>query len=310
MSALQRYGTPLALAVLAAVLAIASPDGFGRFSNLLNVTQQCALIAIVAFGATFPMAAGEFDLSVGAVASFTGIGSIALLEAGFGPALAVPLALAGGALVGVVSGTLVARFKVPSFIATLAVGTMVGGLTFAACGGATLFGGMTPAFRALARGTTLGVPTPTLWMVVAAVVAALVLDRVEFGRRLYAVGGNAEAARLAGLPVRRDLVAAFVASALLAGLAGVLLAARLGSATPTGGSAFLLQSYAAVFLGMTCFRDGEPNIPGTLVGAVLIAVLANGLTILGLGNDIQDVATGAIIVGAVLVRRLAARADE
>ena len=293
----------MALAVLVVVLAILSPDGFARPANLINITQQCALLAIVAFGATFAMVAGEFDLSVSSVASFSGIASVALLGAGFGSATAVPAALLGCIVVGVASGVLVARFGVPSFIATLAVGTMIGGLTFWASAGATLFSGITPGFRALARGALLGLPTPTWWMLGTAVAATVLLDRFEFGRRLYAIGGNAEAARLAGLPVVRDTIVAFVLSAGLAGLAGVLLAARLGSAHPTGGAAFLLQSYAAVFLGMTCFREGEPNIPGTLAGAVLIAVLANGLTILGVSNDIQDVATGAIIIAAVLVRR-------
>ena len=303
MTGLQRYGTLLALAGLVGVLAILSPGGFARPANLINITQQCALLAIVAFGATFAMAAGEFDLSVSSVASFGGVAAMALLAAGLGPSAAVPLALLGCMVVGVASGILVARFGVPSFIATLAVGTMVGGLTFWASGGATLFGGVTAGFRGLARGTLFGVPTPTWWMLGTGLASAVLLGRVEIGRRLYAIGGNPEAARLAGLPVVRDTVVAFALSALLAGLAGVLLAARLGSAHPTGGAAFLLQSYAAVFLGMTCFREGEPNIPGTLVGAVLIAVLANGLTILGVSNDLQDVATGAIILGAVLVRR-------
>ncbi|MBE7249005.1 MAG: ABC transporter permease, partial [Actinomycetospora chiangmaiensis] len=298
MTLLQRYGTVLALVGLLLVLATVSPNGFARPSNLINITQQGALLAIVAFGATFAMAAGEFDLSVSSVASFGGVATVALLATGLGPAAAVPIALAGCMVVGVVSGILVARLGVPSFIATLAVGTIVGGCTFWASGGATLFAGVTAGFRSLARGTLFGVPTPTWWMLGTGLVAAVMLGRVEIGRRLYAIGGNPEAARLAGLPVVRDTIVAFAASALLAGLAGVLLAARLGSAHPTAGAAFLLQSYAAVFLGMTCFREGEPNIPGTLVGAMLIAVLANGLTILGVSNDLQDVATGAIILGA------------
>ena len=308
MTGLQRYGTLLALAGLVVVLALLSPHGFARPANLINITQQCALLAIVAFGATFALAAGEFDLSVSSVASFGGIAAVALLAVGFGALAAVLFALLGCVVVGVVSGVLVARFGVPSFIATLAVGTIVGGFTFWASGGATLFGGMTPGFRSLARGTLLDVPTPTWWMLATGLVSAVLLGRVEIGRRLYAIGGNPEAARLAGLPVVRDTIVAFAASALLAGLAGVLLAARLGSAHPTAGAAFLLQSYAAVFLGMTCFREGEPNIPGTLVGAVLIAVLANGLTILGVSNDLQDVATGTIILAAVLVRRFSAGA--
>lgn len=304
MRLLERYGTVAALALLVAAFASLSPDGFARPANLLNITQQMALLAIVAFGATFAMAVGEFDLSVGALASFAGVATVALLGAGLGTVAAAGLALGGCAVVGLASGFAVARFGVPSFIATLAIGTMVGGLTFWASGGATLLGGVSPAFRALARGSAAGLPVPTWWMLGCGVAAALLLDRVEVGRRMYAIGGAREAARLAGLPIVRDTTTAFALSALLAGLAGILLAARLGSAHPTAGSAFLLQSYAAAFLGTTAFREGEPNIPGTLVGAAIIAVLANGLTILNVSTDLQDVVTGGIILLAVMVRRL------
>ena len=309
MNRLNRYGTVLALVLLVALLAILSPDGFARPANLINITQQMALLAIVAFGATFAMVVGEFDLSVSSLASFAGVAVVALFEQGLGPWFAVPLALAGCIAVGLLSGLLVARLRVPSFIATLAVGTMVGGLTFWASGGATMLSGIPAGFRSLSRGTTLGLPTPTWWMLGCALVSGLILDRVELGARLYAIGGNREAARLAGVPVVRNQIIAFTFSAVLAGLAGILLAARLGSAHPTAGAAFLLQSYAAVFVGTTAFRDGEPNIPGTLVGAALIAVLANGLTILNVSNDLQDVITGAIILLAVLLRRVVTRGE-
>ena len=220
----------------------------------------------------------------------------------------MPFAIAGTLIfvvaVGAISGVLVARFAVPSFIATLAVGTILGGITFWLSGGATLFSGIPPSFRDLGRGTVLGIPVLTLWLVVLAVLLALLLEKMELGTRLYAIGGNKEAARLAGVPVARDTTIAFMFGALFAGIAGMLLAARLGSAHPTGGGGFLLQSYAAVFLGMTAFRDGEANVAGTLVGAAIIAVLANGLTILGVPTFLQDVLTGTIIIAAVLVRRV------
>jgi len=302
MNLVRRYGTLLALVALIAVFAIASPSAFGNIGNLVNITQQMALLAIVAIGATLVMALGEFDLSVSAIVSFAGIAAVALFGLGLSVPAVFALVLIACAAMGVVSGVLVAGFGVPSFIATLAFGTIVGGLTFWISGGATLFSGIPVAFRDLGRGVLLGVPVPTLWLAATAAVFWLLLDRIEFGRRLYAIGGNREAARLAGLPVRRDMIAAFALCAALAGLAGLLLAARLGSAHPTGGGGFLLQAYAAVFLGQTSFREGEPSVPGTLVGAAIIAVAGNGLTILGVPTFMQDLLTGGIIIAAVLVR--------
>jgi len=192
----------------------------------------------------------------------------------------------------------------PSFIITLAMGTIVGGFTFWASGGATLFGGIPEGFRDLGRGALSGVPVLTLWAVGATLLALAILDYTEPGRRMLAIGGNREAARLTGVGIVPTSVLAFALSAVFAAVAGLLLTARLGSAHPTGGDGFLLKAYAAVFLGMTAFRDGQPNAAGTLLGAAIIAVVANGLTILGVPNYLQDIFTGLIIIGAVLVRSL------
>lgn len=307
---LSRFGTPVALALIVLGFAILSPEGFARAGNLVNITQQMALLSIVALGATMVMSLGEFDLSVSAVASWAGVAGMLLMQAGWAVAPAMLAVLLSCALVGAVSGGLVAAFRVPSFVATLAVGTMLGGATFWASGGATLFGGLPEGFRQLSRLGPLGVPALTLWMLGAALAAWLVLERLELGRRMRAIGGNRRAALLAGVPVRRDTVWAFALCTGLAGLAGLLLAARLGSAHPTGGGGFLLQAYAAVFLGMTAFREGEANVPGTLVGAAIIAVLANGLTIAGVPAYLQDVLTGAIIIAAVLLRHTAGRQED
>lgn len=303
MTPASRYGTVAALALIVAGFAAAAPAGFATAGNLINITQQMALLSIVAVGATMVMVLGEFDLSVGAAASWSGVACFLGFSLGWPAAAVVPAALGSCFLLGLVSGVLVAWFRVPSFIATLAMGTVLGGVTFWASGGATLFSGASEAFRSLGRGALGGVPVLTWWMVGTAALAALTLERTELGRRLYAIGGNRRAAHLAGVPVRRDTVLAFGLCSALAGLAGVLLAARLGSAHPTGGAGFLLQAYAAVFLGMTALRDGDANVPGTLVGAAIIAVVANGLTILGVPAFMQDILTGLIIIAAVLVRR-------
>ncbi len=301
---IQRYGTLGALVLVCAAFSFLRPDAFPTVANLLNVTQQMATLAILATGATFVMVTAEFDLSVGFVASWAAVVVVSLFGAGFDIMPAVLLTLAGCVLLGIGSGLLVARFGLPSFIATLALGTVVSGVSNWISGGASIFTGIPAEFKAIARLRPLGVPLLTIWMVVVLVVAGTVLDKTELGRRLYAIGGNREAARLAGVPIVRDAITAFALSAFLAGLTGILLAARVGSVQHTMGDGLLLPAYAAVFLGTTALRDGEPNILGTLLGVAIIAVLGNGLTILNVKPFFVEMLTGGIIIAAVLLRRL------
>ncbi|MDO6724924.1 ABC transporter permease [Celeribacter halophilus] len=302
-SFVRRYGTLMALVAIIAAFSIASPQAFGTASNLINITQQMTLLAIVAIGATIVMAVGEFDLSTASVVSFGGIFSVFLFKLGIpAPLVCLAVLVAAGAF-GAVSGFIVARFEVLSFITTLAIGTIVGGVTFWLSNGATLFGDIPTGFRDLARGKSFGIPILTFWLLGVSILAWILLDKIEIGRRLYAIGGNREAARLAGVRIVSNTTFAFVCSAILAALVGMLLTGRIGSASPTGGGGFLLSAYAAVFLGMTAFREGEANVPGTLVGAAIIAVVGNGLTILGVSTFMQDIITGLIILAAVLVRR-------
>ena len=300
----RQYGTLIALVAIIIVFSIASPGAFGSMSNLINITQQMTLLAIVAIGATVVMAVGEFDLSTAAIVSFGGIFAVYLFKLGLPAPLACLLVLAVAGVFGAVSGYIVSRFQVLSFIATLAAGTIIGGVTFWISDGATLLGGIPAGFRDIARGHTLGLPTLTWWLIATALVIWVLLDKLEIGRRLYAIGGNREAARLAGVPIVSNTMTAFIVSAVLAALVGILLTARIGSANPTGGGGYLLSAYAAVFLGMTAFREGEANLPGTVVGAAIIAVIGNGLTILGVSTFLQDIFTGTIILAAVLVRRI------
>jgi ribose transport system permease protein len=300
--ALARFGTLFGLIAVVALFSALSPSAFAQYSNLVNITQQMSLLAIVALGATYVMASSEFDLSVGAVVSWAGILSVTMFSAQWGLPATILATLVSCFSIGCLSGYLVARFRLPSFIVTLAVGTIVGGLTFWLSGGATLFSNIPAEFRSLGRGSASGVPVLTLWALAITALTVFILDQTELGRRVHAIGGNREAARLTGVPITRNTVMAFGLCTLLAGIAGLLLTARLGSSHPTGGNGFLLQAYAAVFLGMTAFRDGEPNALGTLLGAAIIAVAANGLTIIGVPNYLQDIFTGLIILAAVLVR--------
>jgi ribose transport system permease protein len=250
------------------------------------------------------MAVGEFDLSVGAVASLGGVVA-ALLAVRLVPVpVAFLAAVLAGGLVGLVNGLVVTRFRVLSFITTLAMGTILGGLTFWLTGGATVFEDIPDAFSAFGRAAWLGLPLLSVTMLALVALFWFVATHTAFGRRLYAIGGNEAAARVAGVAVEAHKVAAFALSGALAALTGALLASRLGSAQPTGGAGLFLPAYAAAFLGMTAFREGVPNVPGTLLGAAIIGVLANGLTILQVPTFLQDVITGVIVIAAVVAQRL------
>jgi ribose transport system permease protein len=304
----QRWGTLAAFVILCAGFSAIAPDAFASAANVLNLLQQMTTLAIVAVAATVVMIVGEFDLSVGFTASLAAVVAFVAMGAGTPVALAILAGLAAGAAAGAANGVLVARFQVPSFVATLAIGTILSGLAYWASGGASLFSGVPQGFKALGRGSLLGLPVLAWWMAVVLLVAGVVLARTRFGRRLHAIGANREAARLSGLPVSRDIIVAFVVAGMLAAMAGLLLAARLGSVQHTMGEALLLPAYAAVFLGTTLSRTGTPTIAGTLLGVAIAAVVVNGLTIVGAEPFIQKMVTGGVIIAAVLLRQVGARA--
>ena len=304
---LQRYGTLLCLVLLTLGFSFAVPDAFASTANLLNLLQQITTLAIVAVGATFVMVIGEFDLSVGFVASLSAVIAFALFGIGAPAAIGVAAAMLAGIGAGAANGILVARFEVPSFVATLAVGTILSGLAYWASGGTSLFSGVPDSFKALGRGSLLGLPVLSIWMAAVLICAAVTFGWTRYGRRIHAIGANIQAARLTGLPVRRDRVVAFAITGGLSALAGLLLAARLGSVQHTMGEALLLPAYAAAFLGAAASRSGIPNIGGTFLGVLIAGVIANGLTILGAEPFIQRIITGAIILAAVLIRQIGRR---
>ncbi|GGA42677.1 ABC transporter permease [Pelagibacterium lentulum] len=307
LTTLYRYGTLIAFFLLCLGFALASPGVFASQANVVNLLQQVATLAIVATAATMVMTIGEFDLSVGFVASLSAVICFVLFAGGYDMTLAIPLALLGGMVSGTLNGVMVSRFGVPSFVATLAVGTIVSGLAFGLSGGASLFQNVPDAFKALGRGAILGVPVLALWFIAVMAGTALVLARTEFGRRVQAIGGNVVAARLAGLPVMRDVIVTFAIAGGLSALAGLLLAARLGSVQHTMGEPLLLPAYAAVFIGTTMSPTGAPSVGGTLLGVLITGVLVNGMTIMGVEPFVQRMMTGVIILVAVLLRHFGRR---
>jgi len=249
---------------------------------------------------------GDFDLSVGATSSLAGaVTSVMLLGENSMP-VAIGAGLAVGLLVGLVNGVLIAYLNLSAFVATLATMTSVIGLAYLVTGGTTVFG-MPEEFNQLGQGRFLNVPLPVYFAVLISVIIWAMLRFTTLGRRLHAIGGNVEVARLSGVNVRWARLLAFTMAGFISAIGGILLAARLGSAAAEQGSDNTLFSVAAVFLGMTVIRSGAANLGGTMIGVGIIGVMSNGLNILGVNAYVQQVVTGLIIILAVVLSGLKTR---
>ncbi|QCJ44624.1 ABC transporter permease [Bacillus sp. S3] len=292
------YATIATLLILFIVFSI-FVDKFFELNNIMNIARQVSTLAIVAFGLTITMAAGDFDLSVGSIASLSGVVVAGLLANGSGMLAAILAALAVGAGIGLLNGVVSTKVGIPSMIVTLGVSSIAIGVNFMYTGGRAVYGGLPISFTALGRGALFGIPSPIFIMLILGIVVFIFLNYTKPGRYIYATGGNATAARLSGIKTLKYRTIGLMFSGLGAGIAGIVLAARLGSGQPTAGSSFLLDGLAAVFIGMTTIRIGQPNIIGTFVGVLLIGLLNNGLNLLGLPFYIQDIAKGLIMVIAV-----------
>jgi ribose transport system permease protein len=295
---LATYGTALAALIVFVFFAVAAPN-FSNLANLLNVLKQVSFLAILGLGFGLAFITAELDLSFASVCSFAAVAVGGLIHHGTLPAAAVACGLAVGLAAGLLNGLLVTRLKIPSLIATLATASIANGLAFAVTGGVAFVGRWDPAFLALGRGSVLGVPALVLWMAGAAALVLFVLKETRFGLHLVFTGEAAEAARLAGIKVRRMKILGLAGSGFAAGLTAVLLTAHLNSAAPNMAGDFLLNAIAAVLLGMTMFEPGRCNVPGTLLGAALIGMLGNGLVLLGAPYYVQDIMLGIIIVASV-----------
>jgi ribose transport system permease protein len=304
-----KYGTIIGLAVMIVVLSLAAGTTFLSVDNFVNVLTQNSLIAIVACGMTLPLVVGEFDLSVGYQASFAGVLAVGLMShQGVPMPLAIVLAVALGLAVGVVNGLLVTQLGVNALIATLGTGTVIVGLNYAYTGGVPITLPESQGhFLDLALGKVAGVPNPIVFMALAVGGLWVLLNRTVLGQQMQAVGGNHEAAHLSGVRVQRVRVWAFVIAGLMAAAAGVLLSSRVGSGQLTAGDGYLLNSFAAVFLGSAALRDGEFHILGTLIGVLTVGFGFNGLAILGAPTFFQYIFSGGLLIIAVALSTVARR---
>jgi ribose/xylose/arabinose/galactoside ABC-type transport system permease subunit len=302
---LSNLGIAIALLVEGVLLAWLSPH-FLTADNLVNVTLQASITAIIAAGMTFVILTGGIDLSVGSVVALAGIMATMTLKAASPSPLALPLAiLVGvgvGALSGMVGGVMITRFAVAPFIATLALMTIERGAAFVVTDGRPVWD-LPPSFAFLGGGRVFGVPLPTLVMAAVFVVAYVVLRHTPFGRHVYAVGGNVEAARLAGIRTNLVLTLVYTISGALAAGSAILLASRMNSGQPNAGIMYELDAIAAVVVGGTSLSGGRGSITRTFLGAMFIAVLRNGLNLLNVNSYVQQVVVGVVIVLAVLLDR-------
>lgn len=303
-----KYGTLIAMAIMVVVFGVLVPNGaFLSPTNLLNILNQAALTAIIAFGLTMVLVVGEFDLSIGYLASLAGVLVTGLLvNQGLPLPLAVLLTLLVGAAIGAVSGLLVTKARVNAVVATLGIGTMLIGLSYGYTSGSPIIA-VPKAFTDITLGRFIGIQNPIWFMLIVLAVLWVLLNRTPLGQRIQAVGANSDAARLAGIRTDRVKVAAFVIAGVCAALTGILLASLLGSGTVSAADGYLLDSFAAVFLGVATLRDGDFHIVGTLVGVLVVNVGFNGLSLLGTPTFWQFVFKGGILVLAVALSTVARR---
>ncbi len=308
-SFLRRYGTLIGFLAIVLFFWTQRPQTFMTLPNWVNITRQMSILGVVAFTMTIVMVTGDFDLSVGAMASLVGIVAGSAFQNGAGLGQAVALALLVGVAGGALNGLLVAGVGISAFVATLGTLTVFRGLALYTSGGASIYGRVIPAeFSSFGRGAVvigeLNIPNLTLLAALALALVFVILRFTIAGRRLYAIGGNREAARFGGIRIARLRMFSFVISGLGAAVAGLMLFSRLSTAHPTQGEGLMLQAIAAVFLGMTMNEEAQPNVLGTLVGVLILGVLANGLTQMQINTYIQQILTGVIIILAVTLSSL------
>jgi len=295
----RRFGTLIGLVVLCLVLWALTPF-FLTVSNLLNIAEQTSINAIVAAGMTFVILSGGIDLSVGSIVALSGVVLGLSLHAGYSPAVALPVMIAAGVLAGATNGLLIDRGRLPPFIVTLGMMSIARGAALLITEGRPI-SGFEESFRALATARVGFVPAPVLIMATVYLVAHFVLTRTTFGRYVYAIGGNEDAARLSGVRIHLHKPAIYAVSGLTSALAAMILTARLNSAQPIAGTMYELDAIAATVIGGTSLMGGEGTLAGTLIGALIMGVLRNGLNLLGVSSFLQQIVIGGVIVGAVLV---------
>lgn len=297
---LQDYGSFIALIFLVIVIGAISPD-FRTVNNFLSLLRQSAINGLIAFGMTCVILTGGIDLSVGSVLALTSIICAYTIKIGLPAPLSMLIALIFGIILGTISGLMVTKSRLQPFIATLITMTGYRGLTMILSGGKPISRlGNNLLLNQIGKGSFLGIPIPVWILIIFFAIFLFVLKKTVLGRQIYATGSNAKAAELAGININNIKLIVYAVSGFMASLSGLILVSRLGSAQPTLGSGYELDAIAAVALGGTSMTGGRGKITGTLIGILIIAVLNNGLNIIGVSSYYQDVVKALVIFLAVI----------
>ena len=305
---LSRYGVLIAFGVMLLTFTLARPSTFPTLDNAKSILVNAAPGMIVALGLTVALVMGDFDLSIGSMVGFGAGAAVALMvyhDVAWQLTIVLVLAMALG--VGLANGLLVPFFGGNSFIMTLGMATILTGLEYAFTSQATVFQGVPRGYVDLGATSLFGLNNQVWIALVVALVLWILLDATEVGRFMYAIGGNEEAARLSGIRTRLLRTIGFMIVALTAAMVGILISSAGAGYTPNPGQYLLLPAYAGAFLGAACFRPGEFNIPGTVVGVLFLGTIGTGLTLLNLQTYLINLVQGAILIVAVLLSTVAAR---
>lgn len=304
---LSRWGTIISLIALIVLFSIGRPEVFITVRNMLNILNQVSILGMIALGLTVCLVVGLFDLSIGAMATFGGYFAARILmelevSSGFAVALVVLSVMGLAALIGILNGALISYLGISAIIETLAMGFVITGVILGVSGGRTVFASDIPeAYQVIGQGTLLGIPNAVLIMSALAFVLWVFLEHTQTGRSMYALGGNREASRLSGINFPRYALIAMAIAAACAALGGIVAGANLGAGRPQGvGETYLLNAFVAVFIGASTLRPGIFHILGTVVGVLLIGVIGNGLSVMGVPTFWQYIVQGTILILALI----------
>ena len=305
---LGKYGILILMIGLLVVFSILRPDSFATFNNLRSILDNRTMVVMLAFAAMMPLIVGQFDLSIAYIYSLSHIFVVGFIgKSGMNVVLAIVLTLLIALACGIANAIVVVKLRVDAFVATLASGTIFFGIALWYTDGKTLYNPVPESFTDIARGRIWGFPLTAVYVLVTAVILWVVLSNLPVGRRMYATGGNRRAAQLTGIRTDRYVMAAFMVSALLAGIAGVMLGSSLGTASPNTGQSLLLPAFAGAFLGATTIRPGRFNVVGTIVAVYALSIAVSGSQQVGAPQWFEPVFNGAALIVSVALSGWAVR---
>lgn len=294
-----KFKSLIGLLLLCFIISIITPR-FLNVNNLLNVLTQVSVNAVIAIGMTFVILTGGIDLSVGSILAITGAIAASIIVKSNSLFLAIVVTILLGALIGAFNGAIVAKGKIQPFIVTLATMTIFRGATYVFTNG-TPISGLSKNFTFIGNARVLGIPFPVIITLIVFTLAWYLISETRYGRYVYALGGNEDSTRLSGINTDKVKMLVYIVSGIASAISGVIVTSRIGSASPNAGSGYELDAIAAVVLGGTSLSGGEGSITGTIVGAMIIGVLNNGLNLMNVSPFYQSIVKGLVILLAVLI---------